>query len=602
MPTVIDERFTKDTEASVLSNKYVTWNMNRNTWLQEKVELRKHLFATDTRGTENKKLPWKNSTTTPKLTQIRDNLHANYLAALFPRDDWFIWKGEDNDSISKEKRESIEAYMRTKLKASEFQIVVSQLILDYIDYGNVFAAHEYCVEKKVDPATGQEMVVYAGPKAYRISPLDVVFDPTAISFDKSPCFVRRLVSLGELDVLKNNPNLGYDVPILGKAQEFRHTSTELIDQLKSEGFIVDGFGSIDQYLNSGMVELLDFYGDYFDTTTKTYYRDQRITIIDRRWVCRKGANPSWLGSRPIKHCGWRLRPDNIWAQGPLDQLVGMQYRINHLENLKADVFDQIAFPITIIKGATTEDFEFGPGVKVHVGEEGDVRFERPDAAALSSNIEIQVLMDRMEELAGAPRQAMGIRTPGEKTKYEVQVLENGAGRIFQAKVNWFEKNIVEPLLNSMLEEAVRNMSAADSVRIVDPDYGFEKFKTVTKEDITAKGRFFAIGARHFAEQATFIQELNQTLQLINQIPEVKAHISGKNVAKALSDTLGWKTFEIVKDNAQITEQAETQRLVQQTQEQLNVEDAMPSEMQPADFAQQTQGPPVDEQSFTAPQT
>ena len=107
MTTVIDERFTKDTEASVLSNKYVTWNMNRNTWLQEKVELRKHLFATDTRGTENKKLPWKNSTTTPKLTQIRDNLHANYLAALFPRDDWFIWKGEDNDSISKEKRESI---------------------------------------------------------------------------------------------------------------------------------------------------------------------------------------------------------------------------------------------------------------------------------------------------------------------------------------------------------------------------------------------------------------------------------------------------------------------------------------------------------------
>jgi hypothetical protein len=36
--------------------------------------------------------------------------------------------------------------------------------------------------------------------------------------------------------------------------------------------------------------------------------------------------------------------------GPLDNLVGMQYRIDHLENLKADVFDLIAFPPLKIKG------------------------------------------------------------------------------------------------------------------------------------------------------------------------------------------------------------------------------------------------------------
>ena len=27
------------------------------------------------------------------LTQIRDNLHANYLDALFPNDDWMKWEG-----------------------------------------------------------------------------------------------------------------------------------------------------------------------------------------------------------------------------------------------------------------------------------------------------------------------------------------------------------------------------------------------------------------------------------------------------------------------------------------------------------------------------
>jgi hypothetical protein len=72
-------------------------------------------------------------------------------------------------------------------------------------------------------------------------------------------------------------------------------------------------------------------------------------------------NPSWLGKCPIFHAGWRERPDNLYAMGPLDNLVGMQYRIDHLENLKADVFDQIAYPILKIRG-DVEDFDFEPGL------------------------------------------------------------------------------------------------------------------------------------------------------------------------------------------------------------------------------------------------
>ena len=595
MPTVVDERFTKDNTAHVLANKWVVWNANRTEWLKEHVELRQYIFATSTRSTTNKQLPWKNSTVTPKLTQIRDNLHANYMAALFPREDWFEWKGQDQSSTTKKKRDAIEAYMQTKLKASNFQVVVSQLILDYIDYGNVFAGHQYVCEKKVDPTTKEEVTVYEGPSLLRISPLDIVFDPTAVSFDKSPCIVRRIVSLGELDkMVKEHPELVYNPAVLDKVNGMRMAASDTTEALKSEGFKVDGFGSIELYFNSGMVELLDFHGDYYDTTTKTYHSDMRVTIVDRRWVLRQKPNDSWTGSRPIKHCGWRLRPDNLWSQGPLDQLVGMQYRIDHLENLKADVFDQIAHPVTIIKGETVEDFEFGPGATVHVGEDGGVSFDRPDAQAIHADMEIQTLMDRMEELAGAPRQAMGIRTPGEKTKYEVQVLENGAGRIFQSKVSWFERNIIEPILNSMLEECVRSMGPRESVRMVDPDYGSESFKDITKEDITAKGKLYPIGARHFAEQAMFVQELSQTLQLINQIPEIKAHISGKNIAKALEETLGWKSFGIVKDNALVSEQAETQRLVQAAQEQVGAEGAMPSELQDQDYVpRNTNEQPVD---------
>lgn len=583
MAETLDVRYAQDNIARIVANRWSTWDGLRSNWLEEKKELRRYLFATSTRDTSNSKLPWKNSTVTPKLTQIRDNLHANYLAALFPREEWFKWKAGDSAATSKKKRDAITAYMRTKLLDNGFEETISQLVLDYIDYGNVFAGYEYVDIRKKDPITGTEASIYKGPKIFRISPTDIVFDPMAPSFAKSPCIVRRIKTLGDLenDVL-TKPALEYQQDVLAKLKEMR-TSGALINQSAADGISIDGFGSISAYYESGMVELLDFYGDIYDQSTGEFHKDMIITIADRRWILRMSENKHWSGSRPIVHCGWRLRPDNVWAQGPLDQLVGLQYRIDHLENLKADVFDQIAHPITLITGETVDDFEFGPGIKINMGSEGKVEFARPDAAALSADTEIQILMDRMEELAGAPKQAAGIRTPGEKTKYEVQVLENGAGRIFQSKVNWFEVNVIEPILDGMLAEALRNIGPKESVKMVDPDLGTESFVDVTKDDITAKGRFSAQGARHFSEQAIFVQELTQTLQLIQQIPSVAAHISGKNIARALEEVMGWKTFAIVKDNALVTEQADTQRIMQAADERIKTEAAIPSELQDADY-------------------
>lgn len=587
MPNSIDipnnPALTPDVLAKMVANKWTTWNDSRSQWLAEKKELRQYLFATDTRKTTNKQLPWKNSTVTPKLTQLRDNLHANYLAALFPNDNWFTWEADDRESVSIQKKKAIHNYMKNKLRGSGFEVVVSQLVYDYIDYGNTFAGHAYVNDTKKDPQTGEEIVSYRGPKAFRVSPLDVVMDVTASDFAHSPLIRRVLKSVGDLAKDAEKPELGYDKSVVAKCMEVRTQQTDNNDWIKSDGLVIDGFGSIEQYFNSGMVELLEFWGDIYDPVTGKYESDQVITVVDRMWVLRKQPNQSWLGQRPFFHCGWRLRPDNLWAQGPLDQLIGMQYRIDHLENLKADVFDQIAHPFVVVKGDTVEDFTFGPNQQVHVGLEGDIQLLRPDAAALTADMEINLLMERMEELAGAPKQAMGIRTPGEKTKYEVQVLENGAGRIFQNKVNWFERNILEPLLNSMLEECRRSIAGAEKVRVVDPELGTEEFIEVTKEDLTARGKLYPIGARHFAEQAKFIQELTQTLQMVEQMPSVAAHVSGFAVAKALEENMGWSGYKLVRKNVRLIEQAETQKMMQTTQEQAAAAGAMPADLQDTDY-------------------
>jgi hypothetical protein len=553
-----------DNIATEIADRWRLWNQQRVGKLEEWKELRNYLFATDTRKTSNSSLPWKNSTTVPKLTQIRDNLHANYMAALFPQNRWMKWTGDDKDSNNKIKRETIQAYMENKVKQSDFEITMSKLVLDYIDYGNCFATVDY-ETNYTEMEDGEFIPGYIGPKIVRISPYDVVFNPVASDFYKTPKIIRSLLTFGEVKkMVDEDPNKEYMSKVFDRMVGTRNAIQGYSDSdlHKNDGFIVDGFGSIREYYESDYVEILTLYGDIYDKYTNTLLKNRIIKVVDRSYILRDIPNPSWLGKSPIFHVGWRERPDNLYAMGPLDNLVGMQYRIDHLENLRADVFDQIAFPVLKIKG-DVEDFDFQPGSRIYCGDEGDVSYLVPDASALAADNQISMLENRMEQLAGAPREAMGIRTPGEKTAFEISSLQNAAGRIFQNKTQHFEKVFVEPILNSMLEAARRNMDASDIIRVFDDELGIVVFDTITKEDITAKGKIVPMGARHFAERAQRLQNLQQLWQIKATDPTVSAHMSGKEFARILAEELGEKS--LFAENVSVYENYETQKTIQEVQ-------------------------------------
>lgn len=569
---------TKEQMAQSISTLWENWSIRRNEWIEDKKELRNYLFATDTRTTSNSKLPWKNSTTTPKLTQIRDNLHANYISSIFPNDEWLRWEAYTQDAADIKKRVAIQAYMSNKTREDNMREVVSRLLYDYIDYGNAFADVVFVNESKEDPETGEIIPGYIGPRLVRISPYDIVFNPTAARWADSPKIVRSVMTIGELKALaQDRPEMGYITENISKIEEIRKEAVNYKreDFDKALGYTVDGFGDLYTYYQSGLVEILEIEGDIHDVETGELLRDHVITVVDRTHVIRKQQNPSWIGKGYKTHVGWRLRPDNLYAMGPLDNLVGMQYRIDHLENLKADLMDLAAFPPLLIKG-DIDEFEWGPLERVYADEASSVELLKVDSVGLNADLQIDLLERKMEEYAGAPKQAMGIRTPGEKTAFEVQSLENASGRIFQEKTTNFEVNLLEPALNGMLESARRNMQAADVVRVMDDDLGVEQFMTITKEDISASGKLRPVGARHFAQQAQLVQNLVQ----LSNTPiwaETAAHRSSKELAKMIEDVLGLNRFQLYKDNAAIFEQADTQRLMNQVQEDLEVEQQTPTE-------------------------
>ncbi len=549
--------------ASDITDRWTSWNNARQGKIEEWKELRNYIYATDTRTTSNSKLPWTNSTTTPKLTQIADNLHANYFSALFPQQRWFKFQAHDEDSDTKNKRDAIQAYMENKVRQSDFENTVSRLINDYIQYGNCFATVDFARDY-TEFEDGERIVNYVGPRLVRISPFDICFNPLAPSFVDSPKIVRSILTVGEVArKIEETVDNEYMKEILDKMLINRQYATGSdVDVHKSEGFLADGFTTIKEYYESNYVELLTFYGDIYDEESGVFHKNRIITVVDRAYVLMNEQNPSYLGKASIFHAGWRERPDNLYAMGPLDNLVGMQYRIDHLENLKADVFDQIAYPIIKIRG-DVEDFDFEPAARIYMGEEGDVGYLAPDATALNADFQIQNLENKMEMLAGAPREAMGIRSAGEKTAFEVQQLMTAAGRIFQHKTAHFERVFLEPILNAMLESSRRAMDSADVVRVLNEDTGLFFFEQITREDIQANGKIIPIGARHFAERAQRVQNITTLYQIKASDPSVASHLSGKEFARILADELGEPA--LFGENIAVSEQLETQKVVTEAQ-------------------------------------
>lgn len=561
---------TPDRKATQIVDYWLEWDMMRNMWKTSKEEIRAYVYATDTTTTTNSQLPWKNKTTIPKLCQIRDNLYSNYVATLFPQRKNVIWEANEMDSASVLKRDAITNYMSWVMTQDSFKHEIDKIILDYIDYGNCFATVEW-IDERVETPEGTKFG-YVGPSIRRINPMHIVMNPTAENFWSSPKIIKSIISLGELkeklEKLSTDDNYEEYKALYDYLRELRTKANEFEGDWKEteSQYQLDGFTSFRDYLKSGLVEVLTFYGDIYDRETGRFYKNRVITVVDRHKLIGDKPNSSWFGYPPIFHSPWRKKPDNLWGMGPLDNLVGMQYRMDHIENMKADIFDLVTYPVQKVKGMV-EDFTWQPGEKIFVSEEGDVELVSPEVNVLNANIEIQNIERLMEEMAGAPREAMGFRTPGEKTKYEVQRLENAASRVFQNKIKQFEEQIVEPLLNAMLELARRNLTGATVIKVFDDEFNAAAFQTLTVQDITGVGRIKPIAARHFAEQAELIQNLTN-LTNSNLWPAVQVHFSGKKLAQIVEKIFALDQLEVVRPYVALAEQAEAQKFNTALQEEV----------------------------------
>ena len=561
--------------AGDIASYWEEWNSSRTTAMALWAEIDNYLLATDTsmlEGGDN----FDHKTHLPILSELHEDLLAIVYSTMFPHEDWLGWKGFEINAITKQLRGKVQSYIKQCHALNGFNIQMRKVIDDLVRYGNCFAQAYY----KNDTADTEDGYVsgYSGPAVKRISPFDIVFNPTYTDFDKAPKIVRSLVSVGELvEFLESISDEDKVItPEETKSLLQRRTGgfRDYAERYKEKQYVPQGFGSLDEYYSSGYVELLWFYGDILDEVETEVYKKRCIVIVDKDTVVldKQEIKPS------IFKGGWTARPDNLWSQGPLDKVVGINYMINHRENGKNDAIDKFIYPDRSYVGDVEEIYDEVTGhTKYIMPEGGSVSDIRPDSTVLTFDNQIMMHRDLARTSARLPQQLAGFRTAGEKTATEVQSLNDGAFRGFINKVSQVEEDLLEPLVQAEMRIAKDNFSSIIKV-LEEDEEGILLTTSITEEDLSANGKLLPMGSRRFSRQLQQLQGLTQ-LTNTNIAQMVAPHINTYNLAKTVESLYGFDQYAFINKFASIDENLEMQEKQMMAEQEMVKSSSQPTSLE-----------------------
>ena len=549
--------------------KWTTWQNIREPALSLWDEVNEYIHATDTSMLEGGQF-FDNRTHFPIVAEIYEDLQAIMESTIFPHEDWLGWKGYDLEGANNEKKRKILSYLKHIHRLNGFKKTAVKLIDDVLRTGNCFGMVGF------DKAGEDVPSDYTGPSSARISPYDIVFDPTVSTFAETPKIIREIKSIGAFKDWTSNLKhiLGFDEAVVKRVLNRRGTNgaaNDVGNTHKNREYIPAGFGTIEEYYNSGSMEVLWFYGSIYDENTQKIHHNRMITVVDRDTVL---FDVEETGERIFKG-SWKERSNSLWAQGPLEPIVGMNYMINQHANSKSDAISRFAIPDRVYTGDVEEIYDEVTGQTKYLAPEGgNVTDISPDSTVLTYNNEIGLYTQFMRRGARLPEQIAGFRTAGEKTATEINSLEQGAFRGFIRKAGQFEQDVLEPMVTAEIQVAKDNFESVLKV-LEEDEEGILTVFDITEEDLEANGKIVPEGARRFARNLQHQSGLNQIAN--SALGQMTAkHLDTWNLAQAISDIYGFDDFKLYEKFKAISEAVEEQKITTMAQQQVSQDSAEPT--------------------------
>lgn len=557
--------------AAIITEKYSEWDSYREPAKERWKEIEAYLYATDTTHLPNFNSPFEHTTHIPVVAPIAQDLEAIVSQVTLPHEDWFEFKPYDKKSASYVLRNKIKSYIKNRHALSGFNVVAKKLIADLITYGVSFALVHY-----VDETNNGEKVGYDGPKVKRISPYDIVFDPTACAFEDSPKIIRELITLGELKKRANKGLLDADVvnEILSDRRAVGSRSSFSSNHYKDQQYVPSGFGSFEQYVASGTIELLWFYGDMYDPDTTTLLENKQCVVAEGKYVLLNEDIKSVDGKVHLYKADWQIRQDNLWPMGPLDNIIGLNYQVNHRENAKSDALDKLIVPDRVFMGDVERIYDDETGAtEYNAPEGGGVQELGINTQFFSFDLHIDRLTQSAQKAARLPNDLVGFRSAGEKTLGEVTALTEGGMRGFLHKAQDFER-FLEQILTAEVEIARENLSSVIQVA-GQVESGIITFLDISAEDLKMSGALVATGARRFARKQQILGTLTQ-LSATPLYQQTAMHTSGVALAKLIAELTETTEEGIFEEYIAIQEQSEAQKMQQRAEQEAAISAGEPT--------------------------
>lgn len=545
--------------AAIITHRWSQWNLQKEPAMEKWEEVEAYKYATDTTTLPNFNSPFEHTTHIPVIAPIAQDLEAIINQVTIPHDDWFDFAPTDPSSAKVTLRKKITSFLKNRHRVGNFVPEARKLISDLVTYGNSFCQVIFSDE------TNKDKVGYIGPKIIRISPYDIVFDATARSFEDSPKIIRELITLGELrrradkglldkevvdEILENRRAVG------GRASFPQHH--------KDQQYVPAGFGTYEEYTTSGTIELLWFYGDLYDNDSGELLLNKQIVVADDNYVLLNEEIETVDGKPHIYKAGWENKPDNLWSMGPLDNIVGINYQVNHRENAKSDALDKLIVPDRVYQGDVEQIYDDETGATEYLAPEGGGVTElNINTQFFSFDLHIDRLEHEARRSARLPSDLIGFRSAGEKTLGEVTALTEGGMRGFIHKAQDFER-FLEQILTAELAVARDNLSSVIQVP-GQTEGGIIPFMEISREDLKVSGSLIAQGARRFARKQQILGTLTQ-LSATPLYQQAIPHTSGAKIAELLAELTETQAEGIFERFAGINEGAEAQIVQSEAQQ------------------------------------
>lgn len=598
-PVDVRTQFSIDEKAEEIYALYQSYSIARSEKVSKAKETYEYLYATSTKDIKEQTnlTAWAQDTHLPKLTQLRDTLTNMYKSYLFSIRNYLEWDGFDSDSNSVDNKKRIRDFAQDMFDRSDLKGAVETLLDDYVEVGEAFVTPVY--EEVDETISNTQIARYELVRAERIDPFDIFYDVTYKSFKATPKIIRKVVSLGELkELAERSEEMQKAFNAVMKNRETYSMLYETANDLQKDQLAMGGLGSLSNYTFGTDVEILTFYGDFYNITEDKLDKNKRIMVVNGTTVF---SEVDQTIEDTILRVGWRERKNILSAMGPLENLLGMQYRIDFLENLRAEIFDALANPIMVEHGDVQLPPELKPGAIIHTEGDGSVNYLSPPTIVLEADSQIDKYERKMEQYVGITQDTMGVRTPGEKTAFEYNGLVTSGVRNIEQQVRHFEKELFQPLVNLLLKVFVLHKGSEKvSVKDFDEDAKTVIYKDIILDEMLLTGKLKAVGSLTYAEKsriATTLADLNRGGFF--QDEAIRNHFSPKQLAKTLAYSSGLETFGVYKENARIFEMVDQQRAESTSKDQIDSELAYNTAQETATASEaevlpEQQQPPVEE--------